>query len=169
MNDSSSSTRFKSLFDAALLDYEKQTGTTLAGHPLAKQLETCESVESITAFFQEQVSSFRDVRDGGKIMNSLKSAVPVLHSLSTNSILRNCISVPFPPATAIFAGLAVLLAAIKGVNASFDALVNLLECIGKFLNRLDIYVKIPPTPAMTEVVVEIIVELISALALETKK
>ena len=93
MNDSSSSTRFKSLFDAALLNYERQTGIRLADHPLAKQLETCESVESITAFFQEQVSSFRDFRDDGKIMNSLKSAVPVLHSLSTNSILSDCISV----------------------------------------------------------------------------
>jgi len=58
---------------------------------------------------------------------------------------------------------------MKGVSASFDSLVDLLECIGKFLNRLDIYVKIPPTPTITEVVVEIIVEIISALALETKE
>jgi len=58
---------------------------------------------------------------------------------------------------------------MKGVSASFDSLVDLLECIGKFLNQLDIYVKIPPTPTITEVVVEIIVEIISALALETKE
>jgi hypothetical protein len=59
--------------------------------------------------------------------------------------------------------------AVKDVSASFDALVELLECIGNFLNRLDIYTKIPPTAAMTEVVVKIMVELISTLALVTKQ
>ena len=38
-----------------------------------------------------------------------------------------------------------------------------------FLNRLDIYTKVPPTPAMTEVVVKIMVELLSTLALATKQ
>ena len=59
--------------------------------------------------------------------------------------------------------------AVKEVSASFDALVDLLECIGNFLNRLDIYTKIPPTAAMTEVVVKILVELISTLTLATKQ
>ena len=59
--------------------------------------------------------------------------------------------------------------AVKDVSTSFDALVDLLECIGNFLNRLDIYTKIPPTAAMTEVVVKIIVELISTLGLATKQ
>jgi hypothetical protein len=59
--------------------------------------------------------------------------------------------------------------AVKGVTDSYDALVNLLELIEHFLNRLDIYTKIPPTVAMTEMVVKILVELLSALALVTKQ
>ena len=59
--------------------------------------------------------------------------------------------------------------AVKDVSASFDALAELLDCIGNFLNRLDIYTKIPPTAAMTEVVVKIMVELVSTLALATKQ
>jgi hypothetical protein len=59
--------------------------------------------------------------------------------------------------------------AVKDVSASSDALVDLLECIGDLLNRLDIYTKIPPTAAMTEVVVKIIVELLSTLGLATKQ
>jgi hypothetical protein len=47
--------------------------------------------------------------------------------------------------------------------------VDLLESIEHFLKRLDIYTKVPPTPAMTEIVVKIIVELLSALALATKQ
>jgi len=45
----------------------------------------------------------------------------------------------------------------------------LLESIEQFLVHLDIYIKIPPTPAMDEMVVKIMVELLSTLALATKK
>ena len=59
--------------------------------------------------------------------------------------------------------------AFKGVSADFDALVDLLESIEHFLERLDIYTKVPPTPAMTVIVVKIMVELLSTLALATKQ
>jgi hypothetical protein len=45
----------------------------------------------------------------------------------------------------------------------------LLESIGHFLNRLEIYTEIPPTDAMNEMVVRILVELLSTLALTTKE
>ena len=51
--------------------------------------------------------------------------------------------------------------------ASYDAIVDLLESIEHFLKRLDIYTKIPPTPAMDEILVKIMVELVSILALAT--
>jgi len=50
-----------------------------------------------------------------------------------------------------------------------DALVDLLESIEHFLNRLDVYTQIPPTPTIDEMVDKILVELISTLALVTKK
>ena len=59
--------------------------------------------------------------------------------------------------------------AAKGVIDSYDALIDLLESIEHFLKRLDIYTKIPSTPTMDEIVVKIIVELISTLALATKE
>jgi hypothetical protein len=58
---------------------------------------------------------------------------------------------------------------VNGVIDGYDALLDLLESIEHFLHRLDIYTKIPPTVAMTEVVVKILVELLSALALVTKQ
>ena len=58
---------------------------------------------------------------------------------------------------------------VKGVIDSYDTLVDLLESIEHFLKRLDIYTKIPPTVPMTEMVVKILVELLSALALVTKQ
>ena len=59
--------------------------------------------------------------------------------------------------------------AFKGVSTDLDALVDLLESMEHFLKRLDIYTKVPPTPALTEIVVKIIVELLSTLALATKQ
>ena len=46
---------------------------------------------------------------------------------------------------------------------------ELLESIGHFLNRLEIYTKIPPTVALTEIAVKVLVELLSTLALTTRQ
>jgi hypothetical protein len=59
--------------------------------------------------------------------------------------------------------------AAKGVKESYDALVDLLESIEHVINRLDIYTRIPPTPTMDDIVVKILVELLSTLALATKE
>ena len=57
----------------------------------------------------------------------------------------------------------------RGIISNCDALIDLLESIEHFLNRLDIYTRIPPTPAMDEIVVKILVELISTLGLVTEE
>jgi beta-phosphoglucomutase-like phosphatase (HAD superfamily) len=46
--------------------------------------------------------------------------------------------------------------------------VDVLESTEHLLKRLDIYTKVPPRPAMTEIVVKTMVELLSILALVTK-
>jgi hypothetical protein len=55
------------------------------------------------------------------------------------------------------------------VSASYDALIDLFESIFGFLQRLDIYTKVQPTKAMTEIMVKILVELIRTLAVATKQ
>jgi len=59
--------------------------------------------------------------------------------------------------------------AAKDVSTSDDALVDLLESIEHFINRLDIYTRVPSTGAMTDIIVKIMVEMISTLALVTKQ
>jgi hypothetical protein len=59
--------------------------------------------------------------------------------------------------------------AAKGVIASEDALTDVLESIEHFLERLDIYTKIPSTVAMDEIIVKIMVELLLTLSLATKE
>jgi hypothetical protein len=56
------------------------------------------------------------------------------------------------------------------VPASYGALVEIFECVENFLLRLRIYTEIEkPADVMTEVVIKIMAELISVLALATKQ
>ena len=89
---SSLSSTFRILFDAALQDYKDKTRDTLTDHPIAKQLETCESVDSIAAILQEQAQSFREFRESdGKLMKVLNSSIDVLCAPSISSALNEAI------------------------------------------------------------------------------
>jgi len=59
--------------------------------------------------------------------------------------------------------------AARCVTSSWDALVQLLESIENFLNRLDIYTRIPRTLVMDEMVIKIMAELLSTLAVATRE
>ena len=104
------------------------------------------------------------------------------------TLLTQARQVPFPPAKALFVGIDVLLSvrpfmtlinhfpcdlsvfqAASGVTSSYDALLDLFECMGNFLKRLEVYTKIPPTPMMMDLITKIMVELLSVLALATKQ
>jgi len=55
------------------------------------------------------------------------------------------------------------------VSSSYDALLELFECLGSFLKRLEIYISIPSTQIMTDIMTKIMVELLSVLAVATKQ
>jgi hypothetical protein len=59
--------------------------------------------------------------------------------------------------------------AIKDVGSNYDAVVDLLQSIEHFLSRLQIYTELPPTAAMRDIVVKIMVELLYTIALVTKQ
>jgi hypothetical protein len=97
MSQPSSSSSFRDLFNAALQDYEIQTGTKLDDHPLAKELEICDSIEAITTIFQKQAEQFRKFRGGdGMLMKSLRLSVDVLYPLSTSTFLGEGIGLVHP-------------------------------------------------------------------------
>ena len=59
--------------------------------------------------------------------------------------------------------------AAREVSSDYDALLDHFECLGNFLKRLNVYIDIPPTQLMTDVIVKIMVELLSVLVLAKKQ
>ena len=57
----------------------------------------------------------------------------------------------------------------KRVGDDYDALVDIFECVEISLRRFKIYTENPLTPALSEIVIKIMVEILSVLALATKQ
>jgi hypothetical protein len=96
MSDQSGSYPFQALFDSALKEYEKQTGIPLANHPLAEQLQNCQSVEAVTTLLQEQAQEFSKFRGSDKITKSLKSVVSALSRVSATATLGQAVGMVGP-------------------------------------------------------------------------
>ena len=79
----SSSSNFQSIFDTALKAYEKQTKRDLLAHPLASQLQTCDSPGSILAVLKGQVDNLDQARKSDERLTKwLSPTVNVLLAFS---------------------------------------------------------------------------------------
>ncbi|KAH9037502.1 hypothetical protein EDB85DRAFT_2273400, partial [Lactarius pseudohatsudake] len=163
-----SSTDFKTIFGAALQAYNKQTKKDLASHPLATQLQSCDSPGAILSILRTQVQAFdRSQSTDEKLTRWLDPTVNVLYAFS--AILGEGVGLTFPPAKAIFVGIGVLLQAAKDVRASQNTLVDLFGRMEYFFRRLEKYIEVRPTAAMTDIIVKIMVEVFSILGMVTKE
>jgi hypothetical protein len=81
----SSESRFQAIFQAALKSYQKQTKKDILAHPLASQLQACNSTSAIIAFLQDQVREFDKSEshgDGERLTKWLNPTVNVLCAFS---------------------------------------------------------------------------------------
>ena len=68
---------FQSTFNNALHEYKKQTGEDLFLHPLAAELQSCDSPHAILSVLQERASDER-------LMNCLSPVVNAIYALSSS-------------------------------------------------------------------------------------
>jgi hypothetical protein len=81
---SSSSSNFQLVFDAALKAYEKKTKSNLLTHPLAAQLQPCDSPTAILSVLQDLIQQFDRRRSSDeRLTNWLTPTVNVLYSFSS--------------------------------------------------------------------------------------
>ena len=55
------------------------------------------------------------------------------------------------------------------VRASQDTLIDIFERMENFFQRLEIYTNVSPTPEMIDIIMRIMVEVLSVLAIATKE
>ena len=79
MSDQSGSPCLRVLFQAALEDYEKQTGIKLTEHSLAERLQDINTVEDVTDILCKQAKDFDKFREKDKVLKPLKKILTVLH------------------------------------------------------------------------------------------
>jgi hypothetical protein len=66
-----------------MYEYKKNTGNDLQSHPLTVELQSCDSVDAISAILQRQVNTVEKLRDrNGGIMKWISSSVHILHTIS---------------------------------------------------------------------------------------
>ncbi len=124
---STSSSNFQLILNNALKTYQRRTKKDLLAHPLAAQLQNCDTHSSILAVLQQQVQELNQSQNGDERLTKwLDPTVKVLYTFSENlgegvSLVcpviskcpRSCIFIlilqVFSPAKAIFAGIGVLL------------------------------------------------------------
>ena len=88
---------FESLFQSALGEYQIQTGVDLRRHPLAHQLDLCDSLLSVTELLQQQAQAFREFRErNNKFITLLKHVAQALHKLSTPVVHAEAIGLVRP-------------------------------------------------------------------------
>jgi hypothetical protein len=64
---------------------------------------------------------------------------------------------------------AYIFQAAKDVHASQDTLLDVFKHIEIFFRRLEVYAEVQPTPEMMDIIVNIMVEILSILAIATKE
>ncbi|KAF8492386.1 hypothetical protein F5888DRAFT_911209 [Russula emetica] len=165
---STSQSSFVSIFNAALESYKRKTKKDLASHHLLPSLQTCESPEAVLTVLRDQVPAFNQSRNGDDGLTKwVTPTVNVLYSFS--GTIGQSVGLAFPPASVIFAGIGVLLSAAKDASASQDKLIDIFNRIEHFFRRLEIYTSITPTRAMSDIIVEIMIEVLTILGIATKE
>jgi hypothetical protein len=183
--------------------YENKTKTDLLMHPLASQLQSCNSTSDILAMLLDKVNDFDKSRSHNKRLSSwLNPTINVLYAFSTTLVQGvGLVSLDFylfnrPPPKffhrysclqmlsvleSVFSFWSVLLRllcrdvfndtcqAAKDVGASEEALAKLFERIENFFKHLESYTEVPPTNAMTDVIVKIMVEVLNIFTIAMKE
>ncbi|KAH8986067.1 hypothetical protein EDB86DRAFT_2832820 [Lactarius hatsudake] len=163
-----SSRNFRAIFVAALKAYERKTKTDLLTHPLAAELQSCNSSSDVLAVLHDKVNEFDQSRSHNERLSSwLNLTINVLYAFTAT--LGEGVGLIFSPAKVISAGVGVFLLAAKDVDASQEALADLFERIENFFKRLESYTEVLPTDAMTDIIVKIMVEVLNIFAIATKE
>ncbi|KAH8987667.1 hypothetical protein EDB86DRAFT_2095082 [Lactarius hatsudake] len=164
---SSSILNYRPILEKALDEYKKRTGKDLTAHPLAAEIQGCDSPEAILTVLEGKANELNQSRSSDERLTKwLNPTVNTLNLLSAT--LGEGVGSIFPPTKIIFSGIGVLLVAAKSTAANRDLLVKLFGRIESFFERLKIYTNVSPSPAVVDELAKIMAEVLSILGIATK-
>jgi hypothetical protein len=80
---STSSSRFKDIFESALNEYTRQTGIDLTECEFAEKLEGCSSPDDVLRLFEVKAHQFKEYREGNRrLINWMSTITRVVHLLA---------------------------------------------------------------------------------------
>ncbi|VDC00351.1 unnamed protein product [Peniophora sp. CBMAI 1063] len=172
-SESSTLTGVDDLWDEALEEYKRITGLDLRSldDPLARRLGACTSNEDVLNALVETAAAVETYRKGGAMESSIRGALKhLVHGLSIllETGAEAASSLAIPGGKAPFVAVAVLLKAAKGVSAKLDDLEKLFVQFNIYLKRLNDRLRVPLEHHARAIAVEVLVEMLKALALATK-
>ncbi|KAF8471605.1 hypothetical protein DFH94DRAFT_768506 [Russula ochroleuca] len=151
LSSSKSKSKFQPIINNALKAYQKRTKVDLLAHPLASQLQACDSSSDIIALLLQRVQGPDQSRNGDDRWTKwLYPTINVLFAFSATL------------------GADVGMAA-KDVLASQDTIVDIFGRIEMFFQRLETYTKARPTTEMMDITIQIMVEVLSILGIAMKE
>ncbi|KAF8496246.1 hypothetical protein F5888DRAFT_418419 [Russula emetica] len=163
-----SSSNYQVIFDNALKAYKTKTGKDLKSDPLLHRLETCNSPDAVLILLRRQIPGFDQPGSSDeKLTNWVNPVVNVLYNFSQT--IGGAVALAYPPAGVIITGISSLLSAVLAASASQSVVIDLFERIEIFFTRLGIYVELPPTVEMTDIIVKVMVDVLLILALVTRE
>jgi hypothetical protein len=113
-----SSPNFNSIFDAAVKEYERKTKKSLLAHPLAAQLQACNSPGDILAVLQEKINEFDQSRSADERLSQwLNPTINVLYAFSAT----------------LGAGVGLVSTVISACSILITHFAGIFACISDFL------------------------------------
>ena len=201
-----SSSSFQSIINNALEAYEKRTKQNLLSHPLAQQLQTCDSPAAILVVLHQQVGEINQSQSSDeRITNWLDPTVKVLYAFTKalgEGVGLVCFKTYFPSRSAhsciYLAGfltcegdlcrsrrppfsayphslyfrtgnLTSTSQAVRDVRTSHSTIIDIFERMESFFLRLETYIEVQPTIKMVNIIIKIMTEVLSILAIATKE
>ncbi|KAH9173602.1 hypothetical protein EDB89DRAFT_2068714 [Lactarius sanguifluus] len=156
---------FKAIFDNALEEYKKKTGTNLTTHPLANDLQTCDSPDAILTYFKYTYGHTKSLfQPSAPTPQRWSNSVEPPGVQASKSYFRWILCPScwvYHPKILDTGSLIHISQTAKASRASHNAFIDLFELVGSFLKRLKIYSGIPLTTKINELFGRIMVEILS--------
>ncbi|THH11184.1 hypothetical protein EW146_g8129 [Bondarzewia mesenterica] len=158
--------QFHTIWQEAIRKYESDIGIKidLSSSSLFARVD---SPDAVLKLVDEEQKRFNEhCKSGEKVRDVLKPILQVVCSFAEAVGLGA--SLAFPPSTAIFGAVVVLLRAAEGVSSNYDSIIQILQDLDDFLDRFKVHLDHDITRPIKEMIVKVLAHLLTILGLVTK-